>query len=136
VTFNVKTRFALTLRDTVLSKPPGQRNAVTGFWVASLARVQDEQLVRIAYLPDSRFVLEADIDPAVTHLMVRDRMDEYIAHELLKRSRETSPVSMDWVKSELEKCIDRRRVVVGFRNARPIDGPIENHGQNPVWYSD
>ena len=134
--FNLKTRFGVTLRDVVLSKPSGQRNGVTGFWIASLNRVQDEQCVRIADLLERRYVLEGDIDAAATHAMVPARIDEYIAHEMLKRSRDTERVSMDWLKAQMDRCIEQGRLVVAFKNARPIDGPIEHSGQNPVWYSD
>lgn len=51
------------------------RHGVTHFWLASLKRVQDERLIRIAYMPDRRFVLEAEIDGEATHVMVAERLD-------------------------------------------------------------
>ena len=133
--FNVKSNYALTVCESILSKPPANRHGITGFWIAALRRVQDERLVRLAYMPEHRFVLEADIDAAGTHVMVRSRLDEYIEHELLKRSRESEPQSMDNIRAVLQRCIDQRRLVVAFRNARPLDGDINHAGQNPVWYS-
>jgi len=134
VTFNVKSRYALAVRNHVIALPAGHRHGITGFWAASAWRVQNERLVRIAYLHDRRFVLEAEIDAEGTHVMVQGRFDEYIAHEVVKRADERLPVVE--LRREIQNCIDRGRIIVAFRNARAIDGDIEYSGRNPVWYSE
>jgi hypothetical protein len=136
MSFNVKTEFAATLRQAALAKPPNARIGVTGFWVASLRRVQESGILRIADLHDKRFVLEADIDAATTHIMVPERLDEYIQHELFKRSQQKSTISMQQVITTLQRCILKGRIVVAFRDARPIDRPTNHTTQNPVWYTE
>lgn len=64
-----------------------KRDGITGFWKASLPRVQNELVVRVADLPDRRFVFGADIDAEASHVMVASRIDEYIEHECVKRSQ-------------------------------------------------
>lgn len=133
--FNVKSNFALAVCKGVLSKPVGKRDGITGFWKASLRRVQDELVVRMAYLPDRRFVLEAEIDPDATHTMVSSRIDEYIEHECLKRSQTHSVLPLDAIRKEMIEAVEQERIVVAFRNARAFHGDIEHTGRNPVWYT-
>lgn len=133
--FNVKSHYALAVCRSVLSKPVGERNGITGFWKASLARVQDELVVRVAYLPDRRFVFEADIDADATHIMVSSRIDEYIEHECLKRSLSHSVLPLDAIRKEMREAVEHGRIVVAFRNARAFQGDIDHTARNPVWYT-
>jgi hypothetical protein len=104
-------------------------------WPTGLSRVQKQGLMRIAYMPDRRFVFDAEIDPDGTHIMVPERMDEYMEHELLKRSQTNEALKLDVIRSELEQCIKQGRIVVAFRNARAIHADTGYTGQNPVWYT-
>ena len=140
MTVNIKFNQALAICKSVLSKPAGERHGITGFWHASLRRVQDQRLIRLADMPHRRFVLEAEINPAGTHVMVLERMEEYIDHELLKRSLKLDGLSPDErvkardnVREILRHC---DRVVIAFRNARALNGQIEHGGKNPIWYAD
>ncbi len=133
--FNVKSHYALAVCKNVLSKPGGNRDGITGFWKASLHRVQNELVVRVAYLPDRRFVFEADIDADATHIMVSSRIDEYIEHECLKRSQTHSVLPLDAIRQEMREAIAQGRIVVAFRNAHAFQGNIEHTGRNPIWYT-
>jgi hypothetical protein len=135
--FNIKTRYALALRDHVLARPPGHRNAITGFWVAGLKRVQSEPIVRIAFLDTHQFVLEADIDVPGTHVMIPGRIEEYLDHERLKHQATEllNPEMRLQMRLCVQRCIDAGRIVVAFRNARAIDGDMDNNGRNPIWYT-
>jgi hypothetical protein len=131
--FNVKSEWAATLANHILSQP--NRDGISGFWRASLSRVQDERIYRLAQIPRQGFVLEADIDSERTHVMVADRFDEYVEHALLKRSRTAQIVDVDFLRRAIRKYIDRGRVVAALRNARPISGDTGETGRNPVWYT-
>ena len=133
--FNVKSNYSLAVCKNVLSKPVGKRNGITGFWKASLPRVQNELIVRVAYLPDRRFVFEADIDADASHVMVASRIDEYIEHECVKRSQAHSLVPLDAIRKDMIAAIAGERIVVAFRNARVFQGDIEHTARNPVWYT-
>ncbi len=87
MSFNVKSRLADAVVEAALSKPPGQRHGSTGFWKASLKRVLEHRHIRIATLHGHRFLLIAEIDKEKTHVMVPDRLEEYLEHERLKQSR-------------------------------------------------
>jgi hypothetical protein len=89
----------------------------------------------MAYLPDRRFVLEADIDADATHVMVSSRIDEYIEHECLKRSQTHSLLPLDAIRKEMREAVAHERIVVAFRNARAFQGDIEHPTRNPVWYT-
>lgn len=136
MTFNIKSRFALAVSENALARPIGRRHGTTGFWVASLRRVQNERLVRMAYMPEHRFVFEAEIDADLTHVMTLTRIDEYIEHEYLKRLNSKEVLSSDGVRNEIVRCIEQGRIVVAFRNAHAFDGATEHTGQNPVWYTE
>lgn len=130
---NIKTQYALAIRDHVLALPPGHRNGITGFWVAALNRVQSETIIRIAFMNDHRFVMEADIDPRGTHVMVRERIEEYLDHERLKRRDHPLPDAE--MLQKVQNCTNGRRIVVAFRNARAFDRDIHYVGRNPIWYT-
>jgi hypothetical protein len=129
--FNVKSTWALALAG--LSRP--NRDGISGFWRASLPRVQNERIYRLAYISERRFVLEADIDSERTHIMVPDRFDEYLEHALLKRSRNPRLVDLDFLRRAIRKYINQGRIVVALRNARPISGDAGETRRNPVWYT-
>ena len=136
---NIKFDQALVVCKSVLSKPVGERDGITGFWHASLPRVQGQSLIRIAAMRRRRFVLEAEIDPEGSHMMTPERMEEYINHELLKRSLNLHGLSPDEVRKARDKIREILRpcdrIVIAFRNARPLDGVIEHLGKNPIWYT-
>ena len=140
MTVNIKFNQALAICKSVLSKPAGERHGITGFWHASLRRVQDQRLIRLADMTHRRFVLEAEIDPAGTHMMVPERMEEYIDHELLKRSLNLDGLSPDEVHKARDKLRQLLRpcdrIVIAFRNAHVLGGEIEHRGKNPVWYTE
>jgi hypothetical protein len=118
VAFNVKSTWAVALADHILSQP--NRDGISGFWVASLPRAQNERIYRLVYIPERRFVLEADIDSERTDVMVPDRFDENVEHALLKRSRIARLTDVDALRRATRKYIDQRRIVVALRNARAI----------------
>lgn len=130
---NIKTQYALAIRDHVLALPPGHRNGITGFWVAALNRAQNEAILRIALLNAHGFVLEADIDPEGTHVMVPEPIEEYLDHERLKRRDHPLPDAE--MRQTVENCIRGGRIVVTFRNARAFDGDPHHVGRNPIWYT-
>ena len=130
--FNVKSTWAVTLANHILSRP--NRDGISGFWRASLPRVQSERIYRLAYIPERRFVLEADIDSERTHTMVSDRFDEYVEHAVLMRSG-PGIVDLESRRRAVRKYIDQGRIVVALRNARPISGDTGETGRNPVWYT-
>jgi hypothetical protein len=131
--FNVKSSWAVPLANHILSRP--DRDGVSGFWVASLQRVRDERIYRLAFITERRFVLEADIDSERTHTMVPDRFEEYLEHALLKRSHNPRLVDLDYLRSAIRKYINQGRIVVALRNARAISGDSGETGRNPVWYT-
>lgn len=133
--FNVKTRRAMALWESLLAKPAGQRHGATGFWRASLPKVRAERLLRVAYLPERRFVFEADIDPHGTHTMTSSRIEEYLEHERFKLSGFDPSKSIDQIVEEIRGCIAQGRIVVAFHDARPFDRGIGYTGQNPLWYT-
>ncbi|PYS20755.1 MAG: hypothetical protein DMF72_20075 [Acidobacteria bacterium] len=134
--FNVKSIWTSTVARNVLSKPAGMRHGMTGFWVASVPRIQKERIVRMAYLPNRRFVLEAEIDAGGTHVMAQSRFDEYLEYELLKRSQGGHPLPVAQLRNDIQTCINRGRIVVAFRNARAYSGNADESGRNPIWYTD
>jgi hypothetical protein len=123
----------LALAGHILSRP--NRDGISGFWRASLSRVQNERIYRLAYISERRFVLEADIDSEHTHVMVPDRFDEYIEHALLKRSHNPRLVDLDALRRAIRKYINQGRIIVALRNARPIYGDAGDTGRNPIWYT-
>src|SRR5262249_22195706 len=114
--FNVKSKWARTVARHVLSQPVGSRHGFSGFWIASVPRVQNEGIFRMAYLDDGQFVLEADIDATGTHQMTQSRFDEYLEHELVKRSQSYHPMALNQLRNDIQDCINRGRMVVAFRN--------------------
>jgi hypothetical protein len=134
MSFNVKSRLADAVVEAALARPPGARHGFTGYWVASLRRVLDERVLRIATLNGHHFLLEAQIDPDATHVMRPDRMEEYVEHELLKHSKDKTALSIAAARARMKECITQGRIVVAFKNARPLAGPISSTGRNPVWY--
>ncbi len=136
MTLNIKSNFALTIAQEALRRSAGERHGITGFWVASLHRVCNERLLRIAHMPQRVFVLEAEIDADATHIMVPERMDEYTEHERLKRAQLNRTLAIDDIRAEMNRCIDQGRLVVAFRNARAIDVHVEHTNRNPVWYTE
>ena|SRR5437667_4623871 len=137
---NIKFDRALAVCKSVLSRPPRERHGITGFWHASLRRVRNQRLIRLADMPHRRFVLEAEINPAGTHVMVLERMEEYIDHELLKRSLNLDELSPDEVHKARDKLREILRpcdrIVIAFRNAHVLGDEIEHRGKNPVWYTE
>ena len=131
--FNVKTRLAQALWQVLQERPAGQRHGTTGFWLASLERVRSQGVVRVADLPSSRFVFEADIDPEGTHVMSASRMSEYLEHFRI-RTLSGQPLE-EPPDATIHRCLAQGRIVVVFRSARPHDGPMNHTGQNPVWYT-
>lgn len=134
--FNVKSQWARTVARHVLSKPAGNRDGISGFWVSSVPRIQNERIFRMAYLDDRRFVFEAEIDAGGTHVMQQSRFDEYLEHELLKRSQSYHPMELAQLRRDIQDCINRGRIVVAFRNARAFAGDAGDTGRNPIWYTD
>ena len=133
--FNVRSKWAHTVAHHVLSKPAGTRDGISGFWIASVPRIQNERIFRMAFLGDSRFVLEAEIDASGTHVMQQSRFDEYLELELLKRSQSDHPVELAQLRREIQECIDRGRIVVAFLNARAFTEETRYRERNPVWYT-
>jgi hypothetical protein len=134
--FNVKSRWTRTVARHVFSKAKANRDGISGFWVASVPRIQNERIFCIACLDDRRFVLEAEIDAGGTHVMQQSRFDEYLEYELLKRSQNYHPMELAQLRREIQDCINRGRIVVAFRNARAFAGDAGDTGRNPVWYTD
>jgi hypothetical protein len=130
--FNVKSKYALLVRDEVLKKPPGKRNGFTGFWVASLKHIEKETTVRIAYMPKGLFVLEADIDHSNTRRMQEKDLDVYVRHENLKQKGKYPREKLEKI---VRRCIRDGRIVIAFRNARSIVKDMNHSGRNPVWYT-
>ena len=129
--FNVKSNVARAVCEHILLQPNAKAHPSTGFWRASAAHVLEQRYVRIACMEQRIFLLEAEIDPQTTHIMTRDRVDEYVEFERIKFPN----VSLDNARNTVLRCIDQNRIVVGMQKARPINTPLLNLGKNPVWYS-
>ena len=134
--FNIKTRQAHALWAELEEKRAEERDGFSGFWRASLERVREQRLLRVADLDSRRFVFEADIDPAATHAMTMARMDEYRRHEAVKAVDAAYAASLGPLDEAIRRCIAQGRIVVAFRNARAIDDVMEHSGSNPVWYTE
>jgi hypothetical protein len=131
--FNVKSEWADALASHILSRP--NRDGISGFWRASLSRVRNERIYRLAHLRERRFVLEADIDSERAHRMVPDRFDEYLEHALLKRSHNPRLVDLDYLRRAIRKYTNQGRIIVALRDARTISGDPGETGRNPIWYT-
>jgi len=137
---------AVAVCSAVLSKPAGERDGITGFWRADLARVKNEHVIRLADMSRRCFLLEAEIDSEDTHRMDPKRREEYIDHEIVKKQIRLERLSPDerrtardkiW-NNNLQPCVDGKplpRVVIAFRNARPLSGEIDHLGKSPIWYT-
>jgi hypothetical protein len=136
MSFNVKSRLAEAVVDSVLAKPSGSRQGITGFWLASLDRVRHERILRIGTLHGHHFLLAAEIDPIATHVMDPKRLDEYVEHEILKHSKDKDSYPIEAARAHVQECVEKGRIVVAFRNARAFTEGFKSNGRNSVWYED
>jgi hypothetical protein len=136
MSFNVKSRLADAVVDSVLAKPSGSRHGITGFWRASLDRVRNERILRIGTLHGRHFLLAAEIDPIATHVMDPKRLDEYVEHEILKHSKDKEPHSIQAARAHVQECVEKGRIVVAFRNARAFTEEFKGNGRNSIWYEE